>query len=158
MGDLRKSTMSADKVGTNEGEARTDTDRKIKILHIDDSPEFVEMASTFLRKNSERLDIETRTDPTEVPGRLEAEDFDCVVSDRSMPDMEMDGVELHEKVRGDYPDLPYIFFTGTSRSEFPEEAVAYDATIHMEKEIDPRRFADLSIRIEEVVREDRERQ
>ena len=133
----------------NSGNGSSDT-RKLKILHIDDSPEFVEMASTYLRKNSEKLDIETQIDPTKVPGRLEEEDFDCVVSDCSMPDMEMDGVELHEKVRGDHPDLPYIFFTGTSREEFPEEAVAYDATTHMEKEIDPRQFADLAIRIEEV--------
>jgi Response regulator containing a CheY-like receiver domain and an HTH DNA-binding domain len=123
---------------------------RIEILHIDDSPEFVEMASTFLGKNSEEFEIETQTDPTEVPERLEKKDFDCVVSDRSMPDMEMDGVELHEKVREDHPDIPYIFFTGTSRSEFPDEAVDYDATIHMEKEIDPRRFADLATLIEEV--------
>jgi len=135
--------MNTEEVGTNK-------DRRIKVLHIDDSPEFVEMASAFLRKNSERLDIETRTDPTEVPGRLDEEEFDCVVSDCGMPDMEMDGVELHEKVREEHPDIPYIFFTGTSRSEFPEAAVAYDATTHMEKDIDPRQFADLTTRIEEV--------
>lgn len=128
----------------------------IRILHIDDSPDFVEMASTFLRKNNEEFEIETRVDPTEVPGRLEEDDFDCVVSDCSMPDMEMDGIELHEKVRSDHPDLPYIFFTGTSKSDFPEEAVENESTTHMEKDIDPRQFSDLATRIEEVARKDDE--
>lgn len=128
----------------------------IRILHIDDSPDFVEMASTFLRKNNEDFEIETRVDPTEVPGRLEEEEFDCVVSDCGMPDMEMDGIELHEKVRSDHPDLPYIFFTGTSKSDFPKEAVENDSTTHMEKEIDPRQFSELATRIEEVARKDDE--
>jgi len=122
----------------------------VRILHIDDSPDFVEMASTFLRKNNENFEIETRVDPAEVPGRLEEEEFDCVVSDCSMPDMELDGIELHEKVRSEHPDLPYVFFTGTSKSQFPEEAVENEKTTHMEKEIDPRRFSDLATRIEQV--------
>lgn len=146
-----------DDAGTDTGETVNDTSEndRVKILHIDDSPEFVEMASTFLHKNSEEFEIETRTDPTEVPERLDEEDFDCVVSDSSMPDMEINGVELHEKVRSEHPEIPYIFFTGTSRSEFPEEAVAYDATIHMEKEIDPRRLADLATVIETVTEEEK---
>jgi CheY-like chemotaxis protein len=122
----------------------------VRILHIDDSPDFVEMASTFLRKNNDEFEIETRVDPAEVPERLEQKEFDCVVSDCSMPDMEMDGIELHEKVRSDHPDLPYIFFTGTSKSDFPEEAVEDEATTHMEKDIDPRQFSDLATRIERV--------
>ncbi len=145
-----------DDAGTDTGETVNDTSEndRVKILHIDDSPEFVEMASTFLHKSSEEFEIETRTDPTEVPERLDEEDFDCVVSDSSMPDMEINGVELHEKVRSEHPEIPYIFFTGTSRSEFPQEAVAYDATVHMEKEIDPRRLADLATVIETVTEEE----
>jgi DNA-binding NtrC family response regulator len=145
--------MSRTDAGPNTNEGKKPSGA-IRILHIDDSPDFVEMASTFLRKNNEEFEIETRVDPTEVPGRLEEDDFDCVVSDCSMPDMEMDGIELHEKVRSDHPDLPYIFFTGTSKSDFPEEAVENESTTHMEKEIDPRQFSDLAIRIEEVARKD----
>ncbi len=144
-------------VVSNKGEqnpARSENDDsggdRVRVLHIDDSPEFVEMASTFLRKNSEKLDIEAYVDPTEVPERLAEKEFDCVVSDCGMPDMEMDGIELHEVVRDDHPDIPYIFFTGTSRSEFPDEAVSHEATTHMEKEIDPRQFADLASLIEEL--------
>jgi len=141
--------MDRTNAGANTGNGEKPSGR-IRILHIDDSPDFVEMASTFLRKSKENLDIETRVDPSEVPGLLEEGDFDCVVSDCSMPDMEMDGIELHKRVRSDHPDLPYIFFTGTSKSDFPKEAVENESTTHMEKEIDPRQFADLAIRIEEV--------
>ena len=146
----------SDDAGASAGgtEKNPSENGSIRILHIDDSPELVEMASTFLHKSSEEFEIETRTDPTEVPERLREEDFDCVVSDSSMPDMEINGVELHEKVRSEHPDIPYIFFTGTSRSEFPEEAMSYDATVHMEKEIDPRRFADLATMIEAATEED----
>jgi DNA-binding NtrC family response regulator len=142
--------MSRTDAGADTDENTEKPSGGVRILHIDDSPDFVEMASTFLRKNNENFEIETRVDPAEVPGRLEEEDFDCVVSDCSMPDMELDGIELHEKVRSEHPDLPYVFFTGTSKSQFPEEAVENENTTHMEKEIDPRRFSDLATRIEQV--------
>jgi len=146
--------MSGTDAGTGKDEDGGKPSDVVRVLHIDDSPDFVEMASTFLRKNNDEFEIETRVDPAEVPERLEQKEFDCVVSDCSMPDMEMDGIELHEKVRSEHPDLPYIFFTGTSKSEFPEEAVEDEATTHMEKEIDPRQFSDLATRIEEVAEED----
>lgn len=145
--------MTRTGVGTDKNKDRSPD--RVKVLHIDDSPEFVEMAATFLQKNNESFDIVSETDPTEVPGLIEENDFDCVVSDCSMPDMEMDGIELHAEVRKNHPDLPYIFFTGTSRSEFPDEAVSDEATVHMEKEIDPRQFSDLASRIDGVAKRER---
>lgn len=147
--------MNRTDVGTDTSEEGSPCGVRVKVLHIDDSPEFVEMAATFLQKNNDSFDVVSVTDPTEVPPILEEDDFDCVVSDCGMPDMAMDGIELHSEVRSEHPDIPYIFFTGTSRSEFPDEAVSDEATAHMEKEIDPRQFSNLASRITGIAKKGR---
>jgi len=152
------SSNTAEK-GARRKEARTTEEtgkggfERIKILHVDDSPEFVEIASTYLRKTDDRLTVETETDPSDGLERLEDEEFDCVISDCTMPGMEMDGIGFREAVRKDRPRLPFIFFTGTSASEFPQETVEDEATGHVRKEIDMRQFSNLATWIKEIVEE-----
>ena len=124
----------------------------IKVLHVDDSSEFVEMAAVYLQKADESLEVDTETDPANALETLEIEDFDCVISDCSMPGMAMDGVGLHEEVRKENPTLPFVFFTGTSVSEFPNKAVNDGATGHVRKEIDLTQFSNLASWITDAVR------
>jgi len=126
------------------------------VLHVDDSPEFVGIASTFLRRNSDALNVEARTNPEDAVRLLREEEFDCVVSDYTMPDMEMDGVEFRSEVRSSFPDLPFVFFTGSPASKFPDEALSDEATSHMRKEIDIKQFTRLVQLVEEVVAETEE--
>lgn len=137
--------------GMKKGKSGGTVSRSIRVLHVDDSPEFVEMASTFLRKESDVIDVETRTVPAEGIHALQNEDFDCVISDCTMPDMDMDGVEFRSEVRSEFPDLPFVFFTGSPVSEFPDEVVSDKATAHMRKEIDIEQFTNLSQLVKEVV-------
>jgi CheY-like chemotaxis protein len=124
---------------------------KIKVLHVDDSPDFVEIASTYLRKTEDSISVETETRPSDALERLKDEEFDCVISDCTMPGMEMDGIGFRQAVREDRPELPFVFFTGTSASEFPEEAVEDEATGHVRKEIEMRQFSNLATWIKEMV-------
>ena len=150
------SNITDGKTEEHEGELTGEPDDvnfgKINVLHVDDSSEFCELAATYLRKADESLEVDTETDPANALDSLEVEDFDCVISDCSMPGMEMDGIGLHDEVRKENPNLPFVFFTGTSRSEFPEEAVEDGATGHVRKEIDLKQFSNLATWITEAVR------
>jgi len=125
--------------------------RTIRILHVDDSPDFIEMASAFLHREGDYLEVHTRTDPQEAVSFLRDEQFDCVVSDCTMPDMEIDGLEFRSEVRSVLPDLPFVFFTGRPYHEFPEEVLSDESTTHLKKEIDVKQFTRLSEHLREVV-------
>lgn len=129
----------------------TDAYVEVDVLHVDDSAEFVEMASTYLQKGNDRLNAKTETDPVEALGAINEGDFDCVVSDCSMPEAEMDGIGLWEAVRSEHPDLPFVFFTGTPASEFPRRVMADEDTGHMVKEIDVTQFSKMANWITETV-------
>lgn len=124
---------------------------EVNVLHVDDSSEFVEMASIYLQKGNDHLNIETETDPVDALERLEEEEFDCVISDCSMPGMEMDGMGMHREIRSEYPNLSFVFFTGTPISEFPDEIVNNEDTGYMQKEIDGAQFSNLADWITETV-------
>jgi len=55
----------------------------IRILHVDDEPDFAEMAATFVEREDERFDIETATSANEGIDRLASDHFDCVVRVRT---------------------------------------------------------------------------
>ena len=141
-GDPDEKQAMRDKNGGTEG---------IYVLHVDDSAEFVEVASTYLQKSNDSLKIETATDPVEALRLVDEEDFDCIISDCSMPDTEMDGIDLCEAVRSEHPDLPFVFFTGTPFSEFPRRVMANEDTGHMTKEINVTQFSKMANWITETV-------
>jgi Response regulator containing CheY-like receiver, AAA-type ATPase, and DNA-binding domains len=82
----------------------------VNILHVDDDPGLVDLASECLPREDESFTVKTETDPTAVPGRLEDERVDCIVSDYEMP--EIDGLELVERVQSVDASIPFILFTG----------------------------------------------
>ena len=138
---------------TDEGEIGEETSEEtdVKVLHVDDSSEFVEMAAIYLEKNNEKLDVETEVDPAEALKRIKEGDYDCIISDCSMPGMEMDGMELRSAVRAEYPEVPFVFFTGTPVSEFPNDTISDEETGHMRKEVDSKQFSNLASWISETV-------
>ncbi|TKX41436.1 response regulator [Halorubrum sp. SD690R] len=93
----------------------------IRVLHVDDQPDFAEMTTAFLERESDRFDTETVSSASEGLNRLAESTFDCVISDYEMPGQ--NGVEFLRAVREEWPDLPFILFTGKG-----SETVASDAT------------------------------
>ena len=57
----------------------------IRVLHVDDEPDFAKLAASFLEREDDRLDVEPATGSDEGLARLAAEPFDCIVSDYDMP-------------------------------------------------------------------------
>ncbi|MXR19645.1 hybrid sensor histidine kinase/response regulator [Halobacterium bonnevillei] len=104
----------------------------IRVLHVDDEPNFAEMAGEFLEREDARLDVVTATSAEEGYALLDKHDVDCVVCDFDMP--ERTGIEFLEDVREEYPDLPFILFTGKGSEEVASEAISAGATDYLQKE------------------------
>jgi len=104
----------------------------VRVLHVDDDPDFAEMAATFLEREVERLQVETATEPQEGLELLGEEEFDCVVSDYDMP--RLDGLEFFDSLRADHPEIPFILFTGKGSEEVASEAISAGVTNYIQKE------------------------
>lgn len=121
----------------------------ISVLHVDDDPEFVELAAEFLEREDDRLAVETVTDPREALDRITADDYDCLVVDYDMP--RMNGIDVLEQVREEYPDLPLILYTGKGSEELASEAISAGVTDYLQKGSGTSQYAVLANRIENAV-------
>ncbi|MFB6269581.1 MAG: response regulator [Halobacterium sp.] len=121
----------------------------IRVLHVDDDESFGELVATCLERANDRIEVETTTDASEALATLDAARVDCVVSDYEMP--ETDGIELLEAVRDDYPDLPFVLFTGKGSEEVASDAVSAGVTDYLQKETGTDQYTVLANRVENAV-------
>jgi len=125
----------------------------IRVLHVDDQPEFSDLVATFLEREDDRLAVETATGADEALERLADGAFDCVVSDYEMP--ETNGIELLQAVRDRYPNLSFILFTGKGSEEIASEAISAGVTDYLQKEGGSGQYAVLANRVANAVESDR---
>ena len=128
-----------------------ETRNRIRILHVDDEPDLADLAATFLERENDRFRVETATSGEEGFQRLAADEFDCVVSDYNMP--QMDGIEFLDAVREEHPDIPFILFTGKGNEEIASEAIAHDVTDYLQKGSGSEQYRLLANRIENAVQQ-----
>ena len=145
-------------------------DTSVSVLHVDDEPDFAEMTAEYLERKDSRFEVTTATDaqealeflgkgenedsetngePTKSRDGADATEFDCVVSDYSMPGT--DGIELLKEVREEYPDLPFILFTGKGSEEVASEAISAGVTDYLQKEPGTEQYTVLANRIQNAV-------
>jgi PAS domain S-box-containing protein len=129
------------------------SDADIRILHIDDDVEFLDLSKDFLEGNHEDLIVETETAVQSGLDRVQDDSFDCVVCDYNMPSM--NGFEVLESVREDHPDLPFILFTGKGSEEVASEAISAGVTDYLQKEVGPDQYTVLANRIRNAVSQTR---
>ncbi len=121
----------------------------IRVLHVDDEPDFADIARIFVEREDDRFDVEIATGPTEALDRLDGERFDCIVSDYDMPGQ--NGVEFLEAVRDDYLNIPFILFTGKGSEEVASEAISAGVTNYLQKESGTSQYTVLANRIRNAV-------
>lgn len=126
---------------------------QIRVLHVDDEPDFADMATTFLEREDDRFDIETATNASDGVDRLASNDFDCVVSDYDMPGR--NGIEFLEVVRVEYGHLPFILYTGKGSEEVASDAISAGVTDYLQKETGTGQYPVLANRIRNAVEKHR---
>ncbi len=108
----------------------------MKVLLVDDEPDFLEQLSILLEKENDRLDIDATTSANSALEKIKEDDYDAVVSDYSMP--RMDGLDFLVALRdGDY-NMPFILLTGKGREEVAMEALNLGADRYVRKGMEPK--------------------
>jgi DNA-binding NtrC family response regulator len=126
----------------------------VRVLHVDDDAALLDIAATFLERSDERLQVTTETDPTKIPDIVGDGSVDCVVSDYEMP--RMTGLDLLDRLQSEYPDLPFVLFTGTQDADVAVEALRTGATDYCRKQVGTDHYRILAARIVDTVDKHRE--
>ncbi|WP_460921024.1 PAS domain-containing protein [Salinarchaeum chitinilyticum] len=121
----------------------------IHALHVDDDGSFVELVSTFLKRERDDIEISTETSVDDGMQVLQHNDIDCVISDYEMPGQ--DGLDFLELVRDEHPDLPFILFTGKGDEEIASEAITAGVTEYLQKGTGTDQYTVLANRVENLV-------
>lgn len=109
-----------------------DSFSKVRILHVDDEKEILELTRTFIEKKSARnIIVDVTNNPLEVMELLENNRYDIIISDYQMTPLT--GLDLLEKVRTAFPIIPFIIFTGRGREEVAIKALNLGASFYIKK-------------------------
>ncbi len=128
----------------------------IRVLHVDDDKNDLELAKYNLGKLTKNLEIEWSVSAKEALEKLEGETYHCIVSDYRMPDM--DGIDLLKKLREGGSETPFIFFTGQGTEEIAAEALRSGANDYFVREVGFASYERLAFGIQRAVEElERER-
>ena len=130
--------------------------RQTQVLHIDDEPEFTDLSATFLEREDDTFSVETATSADSGLSIIDDRRPDCIVSDYNMPGM--DGLEFLRAVREEYPELPFILFTGEGSESIASDAIASGVTDYLQKGAGSDRYKLLANRIRNAVQSRREAQ
>ena len=126
----------------------------IKILHVDDEPNFLELTKAILEMKNENFSIDTATSAEEGIELLKRGKYDVVIADYKMP--EIDGLEFLQNLRQSGNKIPFIMFTGKGREEVAMEALNKGANHYLQKGVDVESmYGTLAHAIKEEVKKER---
>ena len=106
--------------------------RPIRVLHVDDRPEYGEIVTGYLAEHDEPFSVVTEADPVAALQTLSEREFDCLVTDYEMP--KMDGLELLSAVHRRHPELPVILLTAKGNESIASDAIAAGVTDYIPKD------------------------
>ncbi|MFW9993264.1 MAG: response regulator [Candidatus Odinarchaeota archaeon] len=108
---------------------------KIAVLYVDDEKMLLDLTKTYLEEISNyNLQVDVLTDPSQVFDRMKQKNYDIIVSDYQMP--ELDGLQLLELLRKQNKTIPFIIFTGRGREQVAMKALNLGASFYIMKGVD----------------------
>lgn len=110
----------------------------ITILIVDDEKLERNGIKFLLKREAGEYQILEASNGREALSILKTHSVDILLSDIKMP--YMNGLELSEKVRGQYPELPIVIFSGYNDFSYAREALRYGVSDYVLKPVDPAEF------------------
>lgn len=113
--------------------ARVEGETVINLLFVDDDESVLELGQLFIEKAGD-FSVETARSAREAIGKMAENEFDVVVSDYKMDDI--DGIQFLKTLRNQGNDIPFIILTGKGREDVAADALNYGADFYVEKTSD----------------------
>jgi len=121
----------------------------ISVLYVDDEPTLLDIGKLFLERGGQFV-VDTITSAPEALALLDTRDYDAIISDYQMP--EMDGIEFLRRVRTSGNTIPFILFTGRGREEVVIQALNEGADFYLQKGGEPvSQFTELAHKVRQAV-------
>ena len=102
----------------------------MRVLFVDDEPALLEAIRDYLLI-IHSISVDICDSATQALTREDLFDFDCLVLDYEMPDI--DGIVLLKEIRSMHNDIPIIIFTGRGHEEVAMEAINAGADFYVKK-------------------------
>ncbi len=129
----RGAQMEKSTVPPAEAEGRP-ADERLRVMIVDDEPIVGKRLSPALTKHG--FDVESYVDPAEALARLEEQEFDIIVTDLRMEDV--DGIQVLEHCMSNCPNSRVILITGYATVEVAREALVKGAFDFIAKPFKPK--------------------
>src|SRR4030042_6461999 len=110
------------------------TEKKIRVLHVDDELGLLKVAKQCLEMQGP-FHVDTASSVEEALNKLKEKEYDAIVSDYQMPGK--DGLEFLEMLRKNGNTIPFIMLTGKGREEVAVKAWSLGADHYVNKRGDP---------------------
>lgn len=117
-----------------------------RLLVVDDEDTIKNLLTTFFSSLGHRCD--TASDGVEALTKMSAGDYDAVITDIKMPNM--DGIVLTRTITNEHPGLPVIVMTGFAAEYSEEDAIEAGAGDFISK---PFSLPELSARLHRLMRD-----
>ncbi len=114
-----------------------------RILVVDDDPNMAKALSMILGLRGYVAD--TVYSSSEVQARTAGISYDCVLSDICMPGM--NGVELHQAIKRERPDLPFVLVTAYASDSLVQRGLDEGVVAVLRKPVDMEELFDLLDRV-----------
>ena len=101
-----------------------------KIIIVDDELDMLELLELIVNEKTPHQ-VVTTNNPLEVPRLMRQHEADLLITDLRMP--AMGGIELIQKVKTYYPNLPVIVITAYGSAQSAEESIAAGAYDYITK-------------------------
>lgn len=121
----------------------------IRVLHIDDEPDFGELVKLYVERETDQISVVYQSDTQSALEILDNDAVDCIVSDYEMP--HRNGIEFLKVVRDRGITVPFILYTGKGSEEIASEAITAGVSDYLQKESTTDHYKILVNRIQNLV-------